>query len=137
MARSFNEAARRGDALGLTADELSFYDTLETNESSVQKLGDSVLKGIARQLPHFLRKNLSVDWFVQETVRVKMRAQIKLILKRHQYPPDLKIRAVDLVLKQVKAWVDEWFSCGRHDKGIRVAIPLIGLQSVGAVGHTP
>lgn len=108
MAKSFNEAARRGDELGLSSDELAFYDALETNESSVRELGDSVLKEIARQLTNFLRKNLSVDWSVRETVRAKMRAQIKLILKRHKYPPDMEARAVELVLKQAEALSEAW-----------------------------
>ena len=108
MAKSFNEAAQRGNELGLSADELSFYDALETNESSVRELGDSVLKEIARQLTNFLRNNLSVDWSVRETVRAKMRAQIKLILKRHKYPPDLETKAIDLVLKQAEALSEAW-----------------------------
>jgi type I restriction enzyme R subunit len=108
MAKSFNEAAQRGNELGLSADELSFYDALETNESSVRELGDSVLKEIARQLTNFLRNNLSVDWSVRETVRAKMRAQIKLILKRHKYPPDYEARAVELVLKQAEALSEAW-----------------------------
>ena len=80
----------------------------QTNESSVRELGDSVLKEIARQLTNFLRNNLSVDWSVCETVRAKMRAQIKLILKRHKYPPDLEAKAVDLVLKQAEALSEAW-----------------------------
>jgi type I restriction enzyme R subunit len=108
MAKSFNEAARRGDELGLSHDELAFYDALETNEASVHTLGDAVLKEIARQLTDFLRRNLSVDWSVRETVRAKMRGQIKLILKRHKYPPDLEARAVELVLKQVEALSEAW-----------------------------
>jgi type I restriction enzyme R subunit len=108
MAKAFNEAAKRGDELGLSADELAFYDALETNESSVRELGDSILKEIARQLTDFLRKNLSVDWSVRETVRAKMRAQIKLILKRHKYPPDMEARAVELVLKQAEALSEAW-----------------------------
>jgi type I restriction enzyme R subunit len=108
MAKSFNEAARRGDALGLTPEELAFYDALETNEASVRQLGDAALKEIARQLTDYLRKNLSVDWSVRETVRAKMRAQIKLILKRHKYPPDLEARAIELVLKQAEALSEEW-----------------------------
>lgn len=110
MAKSFNEAARRGDDLGLTAQELAFYDALETNEASVRLLGDATLKEIARQLTDFLRKNLSVDWSVRENVRAKMRAQIKLILKRHKYPPDLEARAIELVLKQAEALSEEWMA---------------------------
>ncbi len=108
MAKSFNEAARRGDELGLTPEELAFYDALETNEASVRQLGDAALKEIARQLTDYLRKNLSVDWSVRETVRARMRAQIKLILKRHKYPPDLEARAIELVLKQAEALSEEW-----------------------------
>ena len=108
MAKSFNEAARRGENLGLTPEELAFYDALETNEASVRQLGDAALKEIARQLTDYLRKNLSVDWSVRETVRAKMRAQIKLILKRHKYPPDLEARAIELVLKQAEALSEEW-----------------------------
>jgi type I restriction enzyme R subunit len=108
MAKSFNAAASRGYDLGLSPHELAFYDALETNETSVRTLGDSVLKEIARQLTDFLRRNLSVDWSVRETVRAKMRAQIKLILKRHKYPPDLEIRAVEMVLKQAEALSEAW-----------------------------
>ncbi len=110
MAKSFNEAARRGESLGLTPEELAFYDALETNEASVRRLGDAALKEIARQLTDYLRKNLSVDWSVRETVRAKMRAQIKLILKRHKYPPDLEARAVELVLKQAEALSEAWIA---------------------------
>ena len=108
MAKSFNEAARRGDDLGLNNDEAAFYDALETSEASVRELGDSVLKEIARQLTDYLRKNLTVDWSVRDTVRAKMRGQIKLILKRHKYPPDMESRAVDLVLKQAEALSTAW-----------------------------
>jgi len=110
MAKSFNAASRRGDELGLSSDEIAFYDALETNEASVRELGDSVLKEIARQLTDFLRRNLSVDWSVREAVRAKMRAQIKLILKRHKYPPDLEARAVELVLKQAEALSEAWMT---------------------------
>ena len=108
MARAFNEAGKRGENLGLSNDELAFYDALETNEASVRVLGDDVLKEIAHQLTDFLRRNLSVDWSVRETVRAKMRAQIKLILKRHKYPPDLEAKAVELVLKQAEALAESW-----------------------------
>ncbi len=110
MAKSFNEAARRGESLGLTQEELAFYDALETNEASVRLLGDATLKEIARQLTDYLRRNLSVDWSVRETVRARMRAQIKLILKRHKYPPDLEARAIELVLEQAEALSEAWIA---------------------------
>jgi len=108
MAKSFNETAQHGEELGLSADKLFFYDTVETNEASVRELEDSVLKEIARQFTNFLRNNLSVDWSVRETVRAKIRAQIKLILKRHKYLPDYEARAIELVLKQAEALSEAW-----------------------------
>lgn len=74
----------------------------------MRELGDATLKEIARQLTDFLWRNLIVDWSVRESVRAKMRAQIKLILKRHKYPPDLEARAIELVLKQAEAVSGAW-----------------------------
>jgi type I restriction enzyme R subunit len=108
MAKSFNEAARRGDELGLAPEEMAFYDALETNEASVRDLGDSELKAIARELTAYLRNNLKTDWSVRESVRAAMRVRIKVILKHHKYPPDLEQRAVDLVLKQAEALSEAW-----------------------------
>ncbi len=103
MAKTFNVAAQRGDDLGLSPNELAFYDALETNEASVRELGDSELKAIARELTEYLRNNLKTDWSVRDSVRAAMRVRIKLILKRHKYPPDMELRAVELVLKQAEA----------------------------------
>lgn len=114
MAKHFNAAFERGESLGLTAEELAFYDALETNEASVRELGDHELKAIACELTEFLRKNLTVDWSVRESVRAKMRARIKLILKRHKYPPDLEQRAVELVLKQAEAIGEAWVENGER-----------------------
>ena len=108
MAKSFNEAAKRGDDLGLTPNEMAFYDALETNEAAVRELGDNELKAIASELTEFLRNNLTVDWSVREAVRAKMRGRIKLILRRHKYPPDMELRAIELVLKQAEALSEGW-----------------------------
>jgi type I restriction enzyme R subunit len=108
MAKAFNEAAQRGVDLGLAPDEMAFYDALETNEASVRLLGDSELKAIARELTDYLRNNLKTDWSVRESVRAAMRVRVKLILRRHKYPPDMEQRAVDLVLKQAEALSEAW-----------------------------
>jgi len=110
MAKTFNAAAHRGDDLGLSPSELAFYDALETNEASVRELGDSELKAIARELTEYLRNNLKTDWSVRDSVRAAMRVRIKLILKRHKYPPDMELRAVELVLKQAEAISESWAS---------------------------
>ncbi|MEW6733260.1 MAG: type I restriction endonuclease subunit R [Acidobacteriota bacterium] len=110
MAKQFNQAARRGDELGMNDSELAFYDALETNEASVRELGDSTLKKIAVELTESLRKNVSVDWSVRETVRARLRLLVKRILRKYKYPPDREARAVELVLKQAETLSEAWVS---------------------------
>lgn len=108
MARQFNEATKRGEDLGLSDEELAFYDALETNEASVKELGDNTLRRIALELTENLRKNVSVDWSVRETVRARLRLLVKRILRKYKYPPDKEARAVELVLKQAETLSEAW-----------------------------
>ncbi|MBK9200602.1 type I restriction enzyme endonuclease domain-containing protein [Candidatus Skiveiella danica] len=82
MAKKFQEAAERGDALGLTHDEMAFYDALAMYEAAVRELGDLTLKKIAVELTQSLRKSVTVDWSKRETVRAKLRVMVKTLLKR-------------------------------------------------------
>ena len=75
MARKFQEAANRGEAMGLTEDEIEFYDALATNESAVRELANETLKKIAHDLTENLRQNLTVDWSERKSVRTKLRHQ--------------------------------------------------------------
>ena len=108
MAQEFRAAAERGEDLGLSADEMAFYDVLETNQSSVRELGDIILRKIASELTDQLRKNVSVDWSVRDTVRAKLRLLVKRILRKYKYPPDLEQRAIDLVLQQAESLSEAW-----------------------------
>jgi type I restriction enzyme R subunit len=108
MARKFREAASRGDALGLSEDELKFYDALATNESAVRELTDETLKKIAHELTENLRQNLSVDWSERTSVRAKLRLMVKRILRKYKYPPDLQDAAVELVLEQAQVMGESW-----------------------------
>ena len=108
MAKKFREAANRGEALGLSEDELRFYDALANNESSVRELGDETLKKIAHELTENLRQNVSVDWSVRESVRAKLRLMVKRILRKYKYPPDQQEEAVQLVLQQAEQLSGEW-----------------------------
>jgi type I restriction enzyme R subunit len=108
MARKFQEAANRGDELGLTEDEIKFYDALATNESAVRELADETLKKIAHELTENLRQNLSVDWSERESVRAKLRLMVKRILRKYKYPPDLQDAAVELVLQQAQVMGESW-----------------------------
>ena len=108
MARKFREAASRGEQLGLTEDEVRFYDALANNESAVRELTDETLKKIAHELTENLRQNLSVDWSERESVRAKLRLMVKRILRKYKYPPDLQDAAVGLVLQQAQVMGESW-----------------------------
>ena len=109
MAKKFRAVAERGEELGLTDDEIRFYDALADNESAVRELSDETLKKIAHELTENLRQNLTVDWSQRESVRAKLRLMVKRILRKYKYPPDLEVAAVELVLQQAEALGEEWF----------------------------
>ncbi|CAE6709413.1 type I restriction endonuclease subunit R [Candidatus Nitrotoga fabula] len=108
MAKKFRAVAERGKDLGLTEDEIRFYDALADNESAVRELGDEILKKIAHELTENLRKNLSVDWSERESVRARLRMMVKRILRKYKYPPDQQDAAVELVLQQAEALGEGW-----------------------------
>ena len=108
MAQELKVAAERGEDLGRSADEIAFYDALETNQAAVKELGDPVLRKIATELTTQLRKNISVDWSVRDTVRARLRLLVKRILRKYKYPPDLEQRAIDLVLQQAETLSETW-----------------------------
>ncbi len=108
MAKKFREAASRGESLGLSDDEVKFYDALIINESAVRELSDETLKKIAHELTESLRQNISVDWAQRESVRAKLRLMVKRILRKYKYPPDLADAAVELVLEQAESIGEDW-----------------------------
>ena len=79
LAKEMREAHARGEKLGLSEDELAFYDALETNDSAVQVLGDETLRTIARELVETVRKNVTIDWTLRENVRAQLRVLVKRI----------------------------------------------------------
>ncbi len=108
MAKKFRDASNRGVQLGLTDDEVKFYDALANNESAVLLLNDEILKKIAHELTENLRQNIKVDWAERESVRANLRLMVKRILRKYKYPPDQQDSAVELVLQQVQALGEEW-----------------------------
>jgi len=108
LAKQMREADLRGEALGLTEDELAFYDALETNDSAVKVLGDETLRGIARELVASVRANVTIDWTVRENVRAQLRVLVKRILRKHGYPPDKQEKATQTVLEQAAVLSAEW-----------------------------
>ena len=108
LARDMREANARGERLGLSEDELAFYDALETNDSAVQVLGDQTLRLIAQELVENVRANVSIDWTVRENVRARLRVLVKRILRKHGYPPDKREKATKLVLEQASVLSETW-----------------------------
>jgi type I restriction enzyme R subunit len=108
LARDVREAGRRGEDLGLSDDELAFYDALETNDSAVKVLGDETLRDIARELVESVRNNVTIDWTMRANVRAKLRVLVKRILRTHGYPPDKQERATQTVLEQAEVLSAAW-----------------------------
>ena len=102
------EANARGESLGLTEDELAFYDALETNDSAVKVLGDETLRAIAGELVETVRNNVTIDWTLRENVRAQLRVLVKRILRKHGYPPDKQEKATQTVLEQAALSSEEW-----------------------------
>ena len=108
LAKEMREASARGEHLGLSEDELAFYDALETNDSAVQVLGDETLRDIARQLVETVRSNVTIDWTLRENVRANLRRLVRRILRKHGYPPDKQEKATQTVLEQAEVLSVEW-----------------------------
>jgi type I restriction enzyme R subunit len=108
LARDMREADARGKKLGLSEEELAFYDALETNDSAVKVLGDETLRTIARELVKTVRSNVTIDWTIRENVRAQLRVLVKRILRKHGYPPDRQEKATQTVLEQAELLSAEW-----------------------------
>jgi type I restriction enzyme R subunit len=110
LAKDMRAAGARGEHLGLSEDELAFYDALETNDSAVKVLGDDTLRTIARELVETVRKNVTIDWTIRDNVRAQLRVLVKRILRRYGYPPDKQEKATQTVLEQAEVLSEIWAS---------------------------
>ena len=108
IARDLRQANARGEELGLSEDELAFYDALETNDSAVQVLGDETLRAIAQELCEKVRGNTTIDWTLRENVRAQLRVLVRRILRKHGYPPDKQEKATQTVLEQAEVLSELW-----------------------------
>jgi type I restriction enzyme R subunit len=108
LAKEMREADRRGEDLGLSEDEVAFYDALETNDSAVKVLGEPTLRTIAQELVRTVRANVTVDWTVRENVRAQLRVLVKRILRKYGYPPDKQEKATLTVLEQAEVLSELW-----------------------------
>jgi type I restriction enzyme R subunit len=108
LAKELRAAQQRGEALGLSEDEVAFYDALAANDSAVQVLGDGTLRTLARELVAAVHQNVTVDWTVRESARARLRVLVKRLLRRYGYPPDQQERATQLVLEQAAVLGKDW-----------------------------
>jgi type I restriction enzyme R subunit len=108
LAQDMRKAHARGEGLGLSEDELAFYDALETNDSAVQVLRDATLRAIAQELVRTVRANVTIDWTLRENVRAQLRVLVKRILRRHSYPPDKQEQATHTMLEQAEVLSAAW-----------------------------
>jgi type I restriction enzyme R subunit len=108
LAKDMRSAGARGEQLGLSDDELAFYDALEVNDSAVKILGDDTLKTIARELVATVRKNVTIDWTIRDNVRAQLRVYVKRILRKYGYPPDKQEKATQTVLEQAEVLSEMW-----------------------------
>ena len=110
LAKKIRVEQNRGKDLGLNEDEVAFYDALADNESAKEVLGDETLRTIAKELVIKVKKNITIDWSVRESVQAKLRVIVKKILRKYGYPPDKQEKATITVLEQAKLLGYEWVS---------------------------
>ncbi len=108
LAKDLDAATKRGQDLGLTEDEIAFYDALAANDSAVQAMGNDKLKLIAAELITKVRQSVTIDWTLRESARARIKVMVKRILNKYGYPPDLQEEAVKTVLAQAELLCAEW-----------------------------
>jgi type I restriction enzyme R subunit len=108
LAKQMRDESAKGEELGLSEDEVAFYDALEVNDSAVKVLGEPTLKTIARELVDTVRRNTTIDWTVRENIQANLRVLVKRILRKYGYPPDKQEKATLTVLEQAKALSEVW-----------------------------
>lgn len=107
LAKQIKEANRAGEKLGLDFREYAFYTALEVNDSAVAILGDETLRTIARELLDSVRNNTTIDWTIKESVQAALRRNIRRILRKYGYPPDMQEKAVQTIIDQAKLLADD------------------------------
>ena len=106
LAKEMRAARDSAAQLGLKDDEVAFYDAVCQNDAAVLELGDDVLKKIAHELVRAVRESATIDWSLKDSVKAGLRAKVKRLLARYDYPPDKEERAIELVLEQAHLFAD-------------------------------
>lgn len=102
LGKKISEADKRGEGLGLSDEEIAFYDALADNESAVEILGNETLRLMAVELVKIIRQSAGVDWTLRKNIQAKIRVNVKRLLKKYGYPPDKQKLATENILKQAE-----------------------------------
>jgi len=108
LAKEMRETPKRGDILGLTEDEMAFYDALIDHGNVKELMTDKQLAEIAHDLVKAIRSSVTIDWTQKEAVRADMRRKIKKLLRKHGYSPDKQADALETVIDQAEAVCRDW-----------------------------
>jgi type I restriction enzyme R subunit len=108
LAHEIKAATERGAELDMSSEEVAFYDALAENGSAKELMQHEQLRILAQVLVTTIRNSATIDWTRKESVRAKMRIEVRKTLARYGYPPDLQKAAVDLVIKQAEALAEAW-----------------------------
>ena len=108
LAKKMQKEYRKGEELGLSDNEVAFYDALATSESAVEQMGDEILKQIAKELVESVRKSATIDFTVKKSIQANMRLTIKRLLRKYKYPPEHSPHAIELIMEQAQMFGEEW-----------------------------
>jgi len=110
VAKKVRDEDSRGQRLGLTKEELAFYDAISENDSAAEVLGDPQLRIIAREVAEKVKANSTIDWTIRESARAKLMVIVRRTLNKYGYPPDKQPKAIETVLRQAERMADYWTS---------------------------
>ena len=137
LARQIADAQKEGEKLGLTADELAFYDALTKPQAIKDFYENEELIAITKELAETLRKNRTIDWQKRDSARAKMRMLIKKLLKKHRYPPEGMEDAVQTVMTQCELWTDYADMEEKDSKIVEYSYQSEGMLSMVAEPPVP
>ncbi len=102
MAKKINAEQEKGKDLGLSPEEVAFYDALADHEKAVEVLGEEKLHLIAQELVKLVKEGAGVDWEKRRNIQAKMRVAVKHLLRKYGYPPDIAPEVVNIVVEQAE-----------------------------------
>jgi type I restriction enzyme R subunit len=126
LAKEIQDSKKAGNDLGLTEEELAFYDALTKPEAIKDFYENAELVALTKELTETLKKNKTIDWQKRDTARAKMRMMIKKLLKKYKYPPEGMEDALETVMVQCELWTDNSDLEGNPNSEVKITPVHIG-----------